>query len=213
MVLKNLRESICHPSKLARPRDREASTQKLLDAGVEIFSQFGYDAATTRMVAKRAGVNESLIHRYFESKAGLLLAIILAFIQSEDGGKNQPHPPGQDLEEEIRNFMGFQLEHDLKMQAFMRVAISRALVDAKLSTEIGKSIGKGKMPHLLRRLQDFRASGDIRGDVDLESAGSVIAAQAFSLNFMGCIVFGRSRAETLEEIDLFAKVFARGLRS
>jgi AcrR family transcriptional regulator len=197
--------------KRARPRDREASTQKLLEAGVEIFSQHGYDAATTRMVAKRAGVNESLIHRYFESKAGLLLAIILSFVKNEDSAKNQPHPPGQTLEEEIKNFLIFQLDHDLEMQAFIRVAISRALVDQRLASEINKHVGKGGMPFLLKRLEAFRAQGKIRPDVDIEEIGFSIGGQGFSCNVMGCIVFGRSRDEAIFSIEHFAKIFARGL--
>ena len=59
-----------------RRRDKEATKAALLAAGVQVFAERGYDAATTREVAQAAGVNEQLIQRYFGGKAGLLLAII-----------------------------------------------------------------------------------------------------------------------------------------
>ena len=37
-----------------RKRDKEASKQALLRAGLEVFSKYGYDAGTTKMVATEA---------------------------------------------------------------------------------------------------------------------------------------------------------------
>ena len=62
-----------------KKRDRSASEERLVKAGTEIFSKFGFDGCTTRMIAKKADVNESLIGRYFDGKEGLLLAIIEIF--------------------------------------------------------------------------------------------------------------------------------------
>ena len=59
-----------------KKRDQKGTKAKLLKAALDIFSKEGYDAATTRSIAKKAGVNESLIHRYFGSKSGLFVALI-----------------------------------------------------------------------------------------------------------------------------------------
>ncbi len=64
-------------------RSRAASThvgdetrQRLIDAGVEIFGQYGYEAATTRMLAEAAGVNLAAIPYHFGGKEGLYHAVV-----------------------------------------------------------------------------------------------------------------------------------------
>lgn len=50
--------------------------QKLIDAGLKIYSETGYEGATTRKLASAAGVNIATIPYYFGNKEGLYLAVI-----------------------------------------------------------------------------------------------------------------------------------------
>lgn len=50
----------------------------ILNAALELFARDGYNATSTRKVAKYAGVSEGLIFRHFENKEGLLKAILVA---------------------------------------------------------------------------------------------------------------------------------------
>lgn len=49
---------------------------RILDAALRLFAQEGYAATPTSKVAKVAGVSEGLIFRHFQSKEGLLQAIL-----------------------------------------------------------------------------------------------------------------------------------------
>ena len=49
---------------------------RLLEAGVDVFGKHGFDAATTRMIAKKAGVNIAAIPYYFKGKEGLYHAVV-----------------------------------------------------------------------------------------------------------------------------------------
>lgn len=49
---------------------------RLLEAGVDIFGKHGFDAATTRMIAKKAGVNIAAIPYYFNGKEGLYHTVV-----------------------------------------------------------------------------------------------------------------------------------------
>lgn len=63
----------------ARPRTypRGADTrQRILDAAIKIFAVDGYDGATTRKLAERAGVTLPAIQYYFGSKGGLHRAVV-----------------------------------------------------------------------------------------------------------------------------------------
>ena len=50
--------------------------KRILEAALRLFAQEGYNATSTAKVAKAAGVSEGLIFRHFESKEGLLNAIL-----------------------------------------------------------------------------------------------------------------------------------------
>ncbi len=53
-------------------RDGEGTRQKLLRAALELFTDEGFLASTTPMIAERAGVAEGTIYRHFTSKEHLL---------------------------------------------------------------------------------------------------------------------------------------------
>jgi AcrR family transcriptional regulator len=59
-----------------RPRDREATRQRLLAAARALFSEHGYEHVTVRMIAAEAEANVALVGRYFGSKAGLFSEVL-----------------------------------------------------------------------------------------------------------------------------------------
>lgn len=59
-----------------RARNAAATRQALLTAAQDRFGQKGYERTTTREIGEVAGVDPSLIARYFGSKADLYLAAI-----------------------------------------------------------------------------------------------------------------------------------------
>jgi AcrR family transcriptional regulator len=59
-----------------RPRDREATRRRLLEAARDLFGEHGYDGVTVRMIAAAADANVALVHRYFGSKAGLFAEVL-----------------------------------------------------------------------------------------------------------------------------------------
>src|SRR3954452_15097047 len=68
--------SMSSPSPTPPPsrRDGAATRQKLLRAGLELFTTVGFRATTTPEIAARAGVAEGTIYRHFSGKEELLIA-------------------------------------------------------------------------------------------------------------------------------------------
>lgn len=55
-----------------RPRAGQSDArERILAAAVDEFGDLGYDAATVRGIAARAGVDSALVHHYFGTKADL----------------------------------------------------------------------------------------------------------------------------------------------
>lgn len=61
-----------------RRRKRAECEPRILEAARAIFAEQGYDGATTREIARRATVSETLLFRYFGSKAALFDRILFA---------------------------------------------------------------------------------------------------------------------------------------
>ncbi len=76
---------MAQPSRSSQPED--ASTrERMLDAALSAFSELGYDGASTREIASRAGVNQGLIPYYFGSKEALWReAVDRAFAEIREG--------------------------------------------------------------------------------------------------------------------------------
>jgi len=60
----------------ARPRDRVATREALLEAATELFASLGYSGATVHAIAARARVNKAMINYHFAGKHGLYTAIL-----------------------------------------------------------------------------------------------------------------------------------------
>ena len=59
-----------------RTRDATASREAILVAARTLFADAGYERASIRAIARRAGVDPALVHHYFGTKDELLLAAV-----------------------------------------------------------------------------------------------------------------------------------------
>lgn len=194
----------------ARKRDREATKGALLDAAKMVFAERGFDAATTRDIAGRAGVNEQLIQRYFSGKAGLLLAVVERYGREEGSACALP-PPGGDLEEELARFLHHQIEHTWKCRDFTKVVLDRALVDPAVADEMARTLSESRIPCLIGRLESFRERGAIAPDADLANVAAGIATLSFGLGFLDQVVFGRNPERVCAIVRTLAHTLAHGL--
>jgi AcrR family transcriptional regulator len=56
---------------MTRAEQREQTRARIVDAAVESFAELGFDASSTRDIARRAGVTQGLLTYYFASKDDL----------------------------------------------------------------------------------------------------------------------------------------------
>lgn len=59
-----------------RPPGESDARDRIADAAAHEFGEHGYDGATVRAIAARAGVDAALVHHYFGTKADLFAAVI-----------------------------------------------------------------------------------------------------------------------------------------
>jgi AcrR family transcriptional regulator len=70
-------------AKLPRRRDAAGSRDRLLKAASDLFADRGYDRTTSRDIGERAGVDPTMIARYFGGKAQLYIAVLRSQEESD----------------------------------------------------------------------------------------------------------------------------------
>ncbi|MDB5132120.1 MAG: TetR family transcriptional regulator [Mucilaginibacter sp.] len=63
-------------------KDKIDKKDRILDVAERVFSDLGYDGASTRAISGEAGVNMAMLNYYFGSKEGLFLAVFERKISS-----------------------------------------------------------------------------------------------------------------------------------
>lgn len=193
--------------KLPKKRNREESTRRILQAGLEVFSEVGYDAATTKLISKRAGLNESLIQRYFKSKSNLLVEVTYSCTAALS--KETPYPPAKTPQEEIYHFLINRLESFKKNMRFFRVILSRILVDSKVGLELQKA--KPLELFFRERLSLFQKKGSIRANLDIDDLVLLITNQSFAIALMELIFTEKSIESCKKQLLFFSKSLTRGI--
>lgn len=144
-----------------RKRDRSASEDRLIQAGLEIFSKFGFDGATTKMIAKKADCNESLIARYFDGKEGLLSHITQRFI-GELIQRELPYEAKDTLTEELAAYVEDRLKNGCAHEDFAKLIIGVSLTNRKFKKSAMETIPMQLDPRLKSRIQALADKGKLK---------------------------------------------------
>lgn len=106
---------------------REESSERILQAALELFARHGYERTSVRAIAQEAGVSQGLLYNYFDGKAALLHAIfarIMEDIQASFARADRGTTPREKLENLIREALNivrtrrpaWMLYYTLRMQ-------------------------------------------------------------------------------------------------
>jgi TetR/AcrR family transcriptional regulator, repressor for neighboring sulfatase len=80
------------PTSAPAPYGEHEVRQALIEAATVLFAEQGPGAVPVREIARRAGVNHGLVHRYFGSKDGLVSAV-LDRLSAQSTAEVESHEP------------------------------------------------------------------------------------------------------------------------
>jgi AcrR family transcriptional regulator len=96
---------VCPARQERKERITQLRRQQILGAAFDIFSQKGFDAATTAEIARAAGVAEGTIYNYFPSKRELFIEVIRNFIVTPPLLTLIDKLPGRDISVMFQNIL------------------------------------------------------------------------------------------------------------
>jgi AcrR family transcriptional regulator len=117
----------------------EGTRRAILDAARATFAARGYEQATIRAVAAQAGVDPSMVMRYFGSKAGLFTAAVILDLPVPDLRSVPASHRGELL---VRNFIGRWEDpvRDEELSALLRTAVTSETVAGQLQTIVSQLV-------------------------------------------------------------------------
>ena len=157
-----------------------SAAERLLDAAVAVFSREGISSATTREIAREAGVNEVTLFRNFQTKQGLLSAVLeRAFLPGEEIAEL----PNGSIEGAVRNFAAEDFARKRRNIALMRVLVGESHRLGEHEKEILSRIFQPWKERLANRLREARDRGLIREEVD----PMIVVDQLVAMTFVGAL--------------------------
>lgn len=193
------------------PRDKEQRQMALMEAANAVFAERGFEAATTREIAERAGCAEGLIHRYFAGKRGLFRALLEHKGQHSAESYCENVPDKATVAEEIEAILIHELESKWEKRDFMRICVAEAAIDADIGLAVRDGIQARQVEFIAQRLRRHQDAGRIRPDVDVLAIAYAINGIGFSAGFMNRVAFARSRKDTERIVLEAATALARGI--
>jgi AcrR family transcriptional regulator len=114
-----------------RARNKEAIRRRIVDAALNLFQTRGFDATTTRAIARKAGIAEGTVFNYFKSKDDVALHFFeqevdqaMAAVRENSSLRKAP------LEEKLFTLVQSQLEYLAPYERFIGSALIHALKPA-----------------------------------------------------------------------------------
>jgi AcrR family transcriptional regulator len=109
-----------------------ARREQILGAATRVFAEKGYSRATTREVAREAGVSEGTIYNYFEDKEALLMAIMDTLNETERRAEDFREGLGTDFQGFFEAYLRHRMDLIWENREIFRVVMSEMLVNAGL---------------------------------------------------------------------------------
>ena len=190
----------------------DLTKQRILAAAELVFSRDGFHGATTREIAREAGVNEVTIFRHFHTREELLRATLErgcaafeALIRADEIWKGKL---ADRLERYVRQMYAVLRERESIARAFISEA--HALPES-IRSNLHEFMLK-KKAGFVAVLQDAQQMGLIRADVDVSAAADLIRDSIHSAMLRHTLY--NSDPETVDAyLRGVTDIFYRGIRA
>jgi TetR/AcrR family fatty acid metabolism transcriptional regulator len=109
-----------------------ARREQIVEAATRVFAKKGFRRATTREVARAAGVSEGTIYNYFKDKDALLIAILDRLNETERRAEDFEEGMATDFRGFLKEYLRRRMSLIWENREVFRVVLSEMLVNVEL---------------------------------------------------------------------------------
>jgi len=195
------------PAQSPATEKRRSTTERLVSAALEVFSRDGL-AATTREIARVAGVNETTLFRQFETKEQLLAAATREMMSAHVEALDKVDLEDFDLRRDLMR-VAHAFDHSItKHERFIRTMMGQT-VDPGLREQIMREVVEPLRSRFIAWLAEGQRRNLVR-DLDLAPAVDVFTATIFTGALRRSVCHIRYSRE--HYIETCVDIFLAGIR-
>jgi len=151
-------------------KDKIDKKDHILDVAERVFSDHGFDGASTRLISGEAGVNMAMLNYYFGSKEGLFLAVINRKITSfRDILLNITNDESTTQWDKIASYIDLYSEKIVSNNCFQKLLYHEMSMNRRsdLADEIRRILMQN-VTELKKVLREGIEKGEFKKDSDLD---------------------------------------------
>ena len=144
------------------------ATGRILAAAEQLFSELGYDAVSTSVIAERAGVSKANIYHHFASKHALYIAVLSNGCKaSASKALGEIEQNGSHVSECIRHFSDTHTNNLHDRERVSRLILREVIENQPgRGQELAEQVFGGNFCRLVEVLRDSQRRGELREGVD-----------------------------------------------
>ncbi len=148
----------------------EKTHDRLIAAAIEVFASAGVVGATTREIARVAGVSEVTLFRHFQTKEHLLSAVVQQITALQSEALSHQAEWTQDLYQDLLHYARLYNDTLEKHEALVRMFIGEAQRHPEEAVRVLQQSALPLREKLVNYLQSNVERGQVRSQVDLALA-------------------------------------------
>ena len=187
-----------------------ARREQIVGAATRVFAEKGFGRATTREVAREAGVSEGTIYNYFEDKDALLMAILDRLNETERRAEDFEEGMATDFRRFFEGYLRRRISLIWEDREVFRVALSEMLVNAELRERYLRRVVEPTMRIAEENLRSRMEQGEVR-ETDPPLAARSLAGAVLGIVVLGLLGDEEVASRQDEGSDVLAGLLLIGL--
>jgi len=195
---------------IASSADR--TRRRLLDAATETLNRVGIQGATTREIARRAGVNEVNLFRHFKSKEQLLGAVLQRGLAAEAAILDEHSSWKENLREGLENYARHYYSLWDRNKDFAGGFLAEGHLWPKSMQAMIADVMRPVRERLVSILTDAQKAGVVRSDLNIECALDAFKNALYARMLLQGAYLSRNYSNE-DYISTVVEIFARGMEA
>lgn len=187
---------------------KQATRRRILDAARTLFGRQGFDSASTRDLARAAGIAAGTLFNYFPTKEAIAMTLVAEALMEVQEQFHRSDQKAESLEEDLFSFIAAQLRGLKTHRGYLGPVLETALNPVARATAApqGESV---RVAHLETVEQLLRKHGH-------EETPSFVLMHLYWTLYTGVLAFwsrdkSRHQEDTLAVLDQALKMFVGAL--
>jgi len=186
--------------------------KRILAAAQDVFSRDGFQGATTREIAREAGVNEVTIFRHFHTREELLHATLKQSCASLDALVQPEENWREDLSGCLERFVRELYAHLRGKEALVRAFTSEAPILPEPTRRMLQEFMLRRRALLVACLEEAQRAGLVRTGIDLSAAADLIP-DAVRSAMLRHTAFGDDLESIAAHLKGITEIFYQGIKA